>query len=100
MSQLGLAAAASKALPLLPNRQRSPAGTTFPSSALSRPSNRRKSRTRSLRDGGDGVSDAKKHSQSVRQGIVNIFRYKLKFCFKIYMKDFFLGWYCLFVLTL
>lgn len=72
MSQLGLAAAASKALPLLPNRQRSPAGTTFPSSALSRPSNRRKSRTRSLRDGGDGVSDAKKHSQSVRQGLAGI----------------------------
>ncbi|ONM18475.1 acetyl-CoA carboxylase2 [Zea mays] len=72
MSQLGLAAAASKALPLLPNRQRSSAGTTFSSSSLSRPLNRRKSRTRSLRDGGDGVSDAKKHSQSVRQGLAGI----------------------------
>ncbi|OEL17844.1 Acetyl-CoA carboxylase 2 [Dichanthelium oligosanthes] len=72
MSQLGLAAAASKALPLLPNRQRSSAGTTFPLSASSRPANRRKSRTRSLRDGGDGVSDAKKHSQSVRQGLAGI----------------------------
>lgn len=69
MSQLGLAAAASKALPLLPNLQRSSGGATFSSSALSRPSNRRKSRTRSLRDG-DGVSDAKKHNQSVRQGTV------------------------------
>jgi len=69
MSQLGLAAAASKVLPLLPNRQRSSAGTTFPS-ASSRPSNRRKNHTRSLRDGGDGVSDAKKHNQSVRQGTV------------------------------
>ncbi|AQK42572.1 acetyl-coenzyme A carboxylase1 [Zea mays] len=72
MSQLGLAATASKALPLLPNRQRSPAGTTFPSSALPRPSNRRKSHTRSLRDGGNEVSDAKKHSQSVRQGLAGI----------------------------
>ncbi|CAO2041466.1 unnamed protein product [Urochloa humidicola] len=72
MSQLGLAAAASKALPLLPNRQRSSTGTTFPLPASSRPSNRRKSRTRSLRDGGDGVSDAKKHNQSVRQGLAGI----------------------------
>jgi len=71
MSQLGLAAAASKVLPLLPNHQRSSAGTTFPS-ASSRPSNRRKNRTRSLRDGGDGVSDAKKHNQSVRQGLAGI----------------------------
>ena len=72
MSQLGLAAAASKVLQLLPNRQRSSAGTTF-TSGSSRPSNRRKSRTRSLRDGGDGVSDAKKHNQSVRQGTVRFF---------------------------
>ncbi|CAO2034081.1 unnamed protein product [Urochloa humidicola] len=72
MSQLGLAAAASKALPLLPNRQRSSTGTTFPLPASSRPSNQRKSRTRSLRDGGDGVSDAKKHNQSVRQGLAGI----------------------------
>ncbi|KAL6839698.1 hypothetical protein ACP4OV_030386 [Aristida adscensionis] len=73
MSQLGLAAAASKALPLLPNRQRSSAGTTFPSSASSRSSNRRKGRTRSIRDGGDGgVSDPKKHNQSVRQGLAGI----------------------------
>ncbi|KAG2570471.1 acetyl-CoA carboxylase 2 isoform X1 [Panicum virgatum] len=71
MSQLGLAAAASKVLPLLPNRQRSSAGTTF-TSGSSRPSNRRKSCTRSLRDGGDGVSDAKKHNQSVRQGLAGI----------------------------
>lgn len=95
MSQLGLAATASKALPLLPNRQRSPAGTTFPSSALPRPSNRRKNHTRSLRDGGNEVSDAKKHSQSVRQGTVNILRYKLNFCFKIIYGV--LSWLILFI---
>ncbi|XP_062225261.1 acetyl-CoA carboxylase 2 isoform X2 [Phragmites australis] len=73
MSQLGLAAAASKALPLIPNRQRSSAGTTLPSPASSRPSNRRNGRTRSIRDGGDGgVSDSKKHNQSVRQGLAGI----------------------------
>jgi acetyl-CoA carboxylase/biotin carboxylase 1 len=83
MSQLGLAAAASKALPLLPNRQRSSAGTTFPSPVLSRSSNRRKSRTRSLRDGGDGVSDAKKHNQSVRQGPRFSPLIEVKFCFDV-----------------
>jgi acetyl-CoA carboxylase / biotin carboxylase 1 len=72
MSRLGLAPAASKAVPLLPNLQRSPVGTTFPSLASSRHSNRRKSRTQSIRDGGDGgVSDSEKHNQSVREGKID-----------------------------
>jgi hypothetical protein len=71
MSCLGLAPAASKAVPLLPNLQRSPVGTTFPSSVSSRHSNRRKSRTQSIQDG--GVSGSKKHNQSVRQGKIEHF---------------------------
>nr|AHC53984.1 plastid transported acetyl-CoA carboxylase [Eleusine indica] len=73
MSRLGLAPAASKALPPLPNSQRRPVGTTFPSSASSRHSNRKKCRTRSIRDGSDGgLSDSTKHNRSVRQGLAGI----------------------------